>query len=68
MLEGNDIVRAIVWVVVAGVVFWLLTWLIDYAGLKEPFNRVAKIMLAILAVVFLINIIMMVMGRPFIRW
>lgn len=67
-ISGEALVTAVVWVLVAGLVFWLLNWLIDYVKVAEPFNKVAKVIIAIVAVVMLINALLTIAGRPFIRW
>lgn len=67
-IEGGAIVGALLWLIIMGVVFWLLWWLIQYVGLPEPFAKVANIILAIAAVVLIINVLMSLGGKPFIRW
>jgi len=67
-IGANVLVQAIVWVIVAGLIFWLLSWLIGYAGVPEPFAKVARVLLAIVAVILLINAILVVAGRPFITF
>lgn len=67
-ISGQDVVQSIVWIIVGGLVWWLLVWLIDYCGLPQPFNKVAKVILAVVAVFFLINIIMGMAGHPMMKW
>lgn len=67
-VSGSTLVSAVIWIIVAGLIFWLLSWLIDYAGIGEPFNKVAKVVLALVAVVILINALLTVAGKPFITW
>lgn len=67
-ISGEAVLMAVVWVIVIGLCFWLLTWLIDYCGVPEPFNKIARVILAIAAVVLLINALLGIMGRPFIVW
>jgi len=67
-ISSGTLIQAVVWVLVAGLIFWLLSWLIGYAGVPEPFNKVARVILAIVAVVFLINAILTLVGKPFITW
>ncbi len=67
-LSGQQLFMAVVYVLIAGVVFWLLTWLIAYVGIPEPFNKVAKVILGIAVVVFLINVLMGLAGHGFIHW
>jgi len=42
-------------IVIMGCIFAILWWLIDYVGLPEPFHKVARVILAVAAVVWLIN-------------
>jgi hypothetical protein len=67
-ISGNNLLTAVIWVIVAGVIFWLVNWLIAYVGIPEPFNKVAKVIVAVVAVVLLINALLVVAGRPFINW
>lgn len=67
-ISGDQLVNALVWIVIAGLVFWILTWLISYIGLPEPFSKVAKVIIAVVAVVFLANALLTLVGKPFINW
>ena len=68
IISGDAVVQAVIWIIVAGVIFWLCNWLISYVGIGEPFSKVAKVVIAVVAVVFLINALLTIAGRPFIRW
>lgn len=67
-ISGSAVVSALIWIIVLGIVFWLLFWLIGYVGLPEPFNKVARVILAVAAVIVLINCLLMLAGHPIIRW
>ncbi len=67
-ISGDSLIQAVIWIIIAGVIFWLCNWLISYVGIGEPFNKVAKVIIAVVAVVFLINALLTIAGRPFIRW
>jgi len=68
LISGEALVSTLVWIVVYGIVFWLLWWLLSYCAIPEPFNKVARVILAVAAVVLLINLLMGIAGHPFIRW
>jgi nitrate reductase gamma subunit len=68
MVSASALVYFIIWLVVAGVIFWLLNWLIDYVGIPDPFRKVAKIVLAVIAVVIVINALLMLVGTPLFRF
>jgi hypothetical protein len=67
-ISGSQIVSALIWLICIGLVFWLCNWLVSYIGLPEPFAKVAKVIIAVAAVIFLINVIMSLAGKPFINW
>lgn len=63
-ISGEALVSTLIWIVVVGLICWLLVWLIGYAGVPEPFSKVARVIIALFAVLFLINILMGLAGRP----
>lgn len=67
-VAASTLVNVVVWIIVVGVIAGLLFWLIDYAGMPAPFNKVAKIILMIVCVLCLINALLMLVGRPFITF
>lgn len=67
-ISGQAIIYAVLTILVVGIIFWLLHWLIDYMKLPEPFTKVANVILAIGAVIFLINALLSLVGKQFISW
>src|SRR5580692_676109 len=55
-------VNVIVYLIVAGLIFGLLWWLVNYIALPDPFGKFARIALAILAVMVIIGILLSVVG------
>jgi hypothetical protein len=43
--------------VVVGLICYLLWWLIGYIGLPEPFDKVARVIIAVVAVIFIIGLL-----------
>ena len=58
----------LVTLVVAGLIFWLLWWFIGVCGLPEPFNKIARVLIALVAVVFLINLLLGLNGHSLTSW
>jgi heme A synthase len=52
-----DLIGLLVTVVVLGLVFYLLWWLLGVIALPEPFNKVAIVLLALVAVVLLLGVL-----------
>ncbi len=54
--------------VVAGLIFYLLFWFISFVGLPAPFDKVAKVIIALAALIFLLNLLTGLGGHQFINW
>ena len=69
MISLSGAVGIVVYLVVAGLVFWLLSYLIEIVAPPEPFRKIATVALAVLAVLVVIGILLsLVNGTPlFIR-
>lgn len=61
----DGLINFVVHLIVVGLILWLLWWLIGYAGLPEPFSKIAHVVLAVIAVVILINLLLGLVGTPF---
>jgi hypothetical protein len=68
VISANALFMALIWIIVAGLVCWLLWWLIGAVGLPEPFNKVARVLIAVVAVIICINALLTLVGRPFITF
>jgi len=68
VISLSAMVTVIVYLIVAGLVFWLLWWLVGYVGLPEPFRKVANVVLAVAAVIVIIGILLsLVSGQQVFR-
>jgi hypothetical protein len=65
VLSIQTMVRVVIYLIITGLVFWLLWWLVNYIAPPEPFRKVANIVLAIFAVLVVIGILLsLVAGQP----
>ncbi len=62
MISLSGAVQIIVYLVVCGLIYWLLAYLIDAVGLPDPFAKVAKVVLIVLAVLVAISILLSLVG------
>lgn len=58
------LVSLVVYVIVIGAVCWLLWWLIGFIGIPEPFAKIARGIIAVIAVLFLISLLLSIAGHP----
>jgi hypothetical protein len=61
------LLSAVVWLVVAGLVLYVLWWGLSQLGLPEPFNKILLVVLVLITVVILINFLLGLTGTPLIR-
>jgi len=57
-MDLSVLVHILIWIIIVGCIFGLLWWLIGYIGLPEPFNKIARVALAVIAVLLLINVLL----------
>lgn len=68
-INGSDIFKNILTLIGVGLIAYVLWWLIDFIKTPEPINKVAKALVAIVIVAFLIDVILKVTGHPgYINW
>jgi uncharacterized membrane-anchored protein len=65
-VSGSGLINLVINIVVAGLIFWLLWWLIHYLGTPQPFLKVLEVIIAVCAVLWLINILLGLSGNSFI--
>jgi hypothetical protein len=61
-------IELLITLVIAGLVFYLLFWFIGYIGLPAPFDKVARVIIALIALVFLLNLLSGFGGHEFFNW
>lgn len=66
-MDLSVLVHLLVWIIIVGCIFGLLWWLIGFVGLPEPFNKIARVAVAVIAVLLLINVLLGLVGTPLIR-
>ncbi len=65
-VSGSGLLSLLVTIVIVGLILWLCWWFIGYVGLPEPFNKVARVLIGLVALIFLINLLLGLIGKSFI--
>jgi hypothetical protein len=69
MIGGQMFLHLLVQIVIAGLIFWLIWWFLSYVGIPEPFNKVIRVILGLIVLIYLINVLLSLSGStPLIRW
>lgn len=62
-----DLLSFVVVLIILGLAFWLIIWLVDWIGLPEPFNKIIKAVVAIVFVLYLLGALLGGAPLPTIR-
>lgn len=64
-ITASPLINAFIWLIVVGLVAYLLWWLIGYMALPQPFDKVLRVILAVIVVIVIINFLLGILGNPF---
>ncbi len=67
MIAGSSLLSLLIGLVVAGLIFWLVIWFVDYCGVPDPFNKVIKVICGLFVLIYLVNVLLGIGGHPLIR-
>lgn len=67
MVSLGSLVSVVLYLIVGGLIVWLLLWLISYCGLPQPFDKIARIVVVVFAVLIIISVLLSLTGNPIIR-
>lgn len=67
-VSGATIIQALLWLVIGAVIFFIINWGLGYIGIGEPFNKVIRVILVVVIVLFCINALLMLVGKPLFTW
>lgn len=68
VISGQSLIWVVVQIIIAALIFWVLSWGLAKIGLPEPFNKVVYVILVLLVCLFLINALLTIGGHPLISW
>lgn len=58
------LVYFVVYLIVLGLIIWLLLYLVDAVPLPAPFNRIAKVAITVIGVLIVILLLLNLIGEP----
>jgi hypothetical protein len=53
----NGLIGLLITLIVMGLVFYLVIWFVDYIGLPEPFNKVIKVVVGLVVLLYLLGVL-----------
>jgi len=58
----NVMIELLIQLVILGLIFWVIWWFIGYVGIPEPFNKVLRVVVGLVALILVINILLGLTG------
>lgn len=55
---ASSLITLLIYIVVIGLIFWVLWWALDTMGVPEPFNKVIRVILILVAALLVINLLL----------
>ena len=68
MVSSSGLMSLLITLVIAGLIFYLIWWFLGYIGLPAPFDKVARVVVGLAALIFLLDLLMGMSGHPIFRW
>lgn len=66
LITGTSLINGLIYLLVIGIVLWLLVWLVGRSPLPDPFKTVITFVLYAVGVILLINWLLGLVGHGFI--
>ncbi len=66
-INGSIILYALIYLVIAALIFYVVIWYLDWVGVPAPFNKIIKALVGLVVIIFLINLLLSFIGKQFIE-
>lgn len=60
----NAMFSFFIYLVIVGLIFWVIWWFLGYVGVPEPFNKVIRVILGLFALIIVVNLLLGLVGSP----
>lgn len=67
-LSAHGLMMLVIQLVIGGLILWLIWWFVNYVGPPEPIKKVCLVLIALFALIWLVNILMSLAGHPLVNW
>jgi hypothetical protein len=63
-MDIQGLLYLVIWLAVIGLAFYVIWWLIGFVGLPQPFDKVLRVIVAIVAAIIVVSILLNAVGMP----
>ncbi len=61
----QGLLHLVVWIVIVGLIFWCIWWFIGYVAPPEPFNKILRVIVGLVALLIVVSVLLSMLGTPF---
>lgn len=61
-------ISAVIWIIIASLIYFVVMWGIEKVGIPEPFHKIAVAVVVLVVVLMLVNALLSLGGKPIFRW
>lgn len=54
----------VIYVCIIALIFWVIWWFVGYIGIPEPFNKVIRVIIGLVALLVVIYLLLGLLGPP----
>ena len=58
----QGLVYLVIYICIIGLIFWVIWWFIGYVGIPEPFNKIIRVIVALVALLIVIALLLEILG------
>ena len=63
----DGMVEIVIYLVIIGLIFWVVWWFIGYVGVPEPFNKIIRVVMGLFALLIVLNLLLGMLGHPIVN-
>jgi len=60
----ESLLSLVVYVVIVALIFYAIWWFVGYVGIPEPFNKVIRVLIGLVALIVVISLLLSLVGHP----
>lgn len=64
----ESLVSTLIYLVIIALIFYVCWWFLGYVGVQEPFNKVLRVIIGLVALLIVVNILLGMAGHPIVTF
>ena len=63
-ISVNSLISTLIYLVIVALILWCIMWFVGYVGVPEPFNKVIRVIVGLIALIVVIGLLLDLAGTP----